>query len=162
LGVSLQTKNTSVITDPTEIVQALVGLKDLRVLHFEQRGPDRELMIEQVPAVIGCPTCGVVARVKDRPVVRYIDLPVFGRPITLAWRKHRMHCVEALCPTNSWVRGDHRIAAKGCRLTTRAAKWATVQVGIGRTVKEVAGELGCDWHTVNDAVTSLRRGPARG
>jgi hypothetical protein len=37
---------------------------------------------------------------------------------------------------------------------TRAAKWATVQVGTGRTVSEVAGELNCDWPTVNDAVTT--------
>ena len=49
---------------------------------------------------------------------------------------------------------DHRIAAKNCLLTTRAAKWATVQVGGGRTVSEVAAELACDWHTVNDAVTT--------
>ena len=28
------------------------------------------------------------------------------------------------------------------------------QVGTGRTVKEVADELACDWHTVNDAVTT--------
>ena len=54
----------------------------------------------------------------------------------------------------SWVLRDHRIAAKNCLLTTRAAKWATVQVGTGRTVKEVAAELNCDWHTVNDAVTT--------
>ena len=27
-------------------------------------------------------------------------------------------------------------------------------MGTGRTVKEVAGELACDWHTVNDAVTT--------
>ena len=33
-----------------------------------------------------------------------------------------------------------------------SAKWATVQVGGGRTVAEVAAELSCDWHTVNDAV----------
>jgi transposase len=52
------------------------------------------------------------------------------------------------------VLGDHRIAAKACLLTTRAAKWATVQVGTGRTVSEVAAELDCDWHTVNDAVTT--------
>ena len=47
---------------------------------------------------------------------------------------------------------EHRIAAKQCLLTTRAAKWATRQVGGGRTVSEVADELACDWHTVNDAV----------
>ena len=38
-------------------------------------------------------------------------------------------------------------------MTTRAARWATVQVGRhGRTVSEVADDLGCDWHTVMDAV----------
>ena len=39
-------------------------------------------------------------------------------------------------------------------LDDAGAKWATEQVGTGRTVKEVAGELACDWHTVNDAVTT--------
>jgi len=38
-------------------------------------------------------------------------------------------------------------------MTTRAGKWACAQVGrCGRTVAEVANELGCDWHTINDAV----------
>ncbi len=50
------------------------------------------------------------------------------------------------------IRSPHR--GQNCLLTTRAAKWATVQVGSGRTVSEVAGELDCDWHTVNDAVTT--------
>src|ERR1700678_1784986 len=72
----------------------------------------------------------------------------------LAWKKHRMRCIDPACPKKSWTLTDHRIAAKNCLLTTRAAKWATVQVGGGRTVKEVAGELNCDWHTVNDAVTT--------
>ncbi len=65
-----------------------------------------------------------------------------------------MRCRHSRCPRRSWVLSDHRIAAKNCLLTTRAAKWATVQVGTGRTVSEVAGELDCDWHTVNDAVTT--------
>lgn len=63
-----------------------------------------------------------------------------------------MVCVADDCPRQSFVLADHRIAVKNCLLTTRAAKWATVQVGMGRTVLEVAGELDCDWHTVNDAV----------
>src|SRR5260370_6949818 len=72
--------------------------------------------------------------------------------MSLAWKKHRMRCVHPTCPKKSWVLEDHRIAAKQCLLTTRAAKWATRQVGGGRTVLEVADELACDWHTVNDAV----------
>ncbi|MDE3107708.1 MAG: ISL3 family transposase, partial [Acidobacteriota bacterium] len=103
---------------------------------------------------IACPICRRRAQVKERPVVSYIDLPVYGFPMRLSWKKHRMRCVNEACPKKTWVVGDHRIAAKDCLLTTRAAKWATRQVGYGRTVKEVAGELGCDWHTVNDAVTT--------
>ncbi len=38
-------------------------------------------------------------------------------------------------------------------MTDRAGRWVTEQVGrLGRTVAEVARELGCDWHTINDAV----------
>ncbi|MHB1907198.1 MAG: transposase family protein [Acidimicrobiales bacterium] len=91
-----QSRSTFVTTDPSEIVQALVGLKDVRVLAYERRGPDVSLVIEQVLAQVRCPSCSGVARVKDRPVVTYIDLPVFGKPMTLTWRKHRMRCPDRL------------------------------------------------------------------
>ena len=149
-----QTKSTFVLTDPTEILQALVGLKDVRVLHYRRDVREVELMIEQVVVDARCPRCGTRAELKARPVVKYVDLPVFGTPMQLAWKKHRMRCPKPDCQTKSWVLRDHRIAAVNCLLTTRAAKWATVQVGEGRTVSEVAGELACDWHTVNDAVTT--------
>jgi transposase len=152
--VRKQTENTFVLSDPSEILHALVGLKDVRVLHYERRGPDVALVIEQVVKDASCPTCQRPAQVKDRPRVTYVDLPVFGTPLRLTWKKHRLRCVHGDCPQGSWVLRDHRIAAKNCLLTTRAAKWATLQVGTGRTVKEVAGELNCDWHTVNDAVTA--------
>ena len=152
--MSQHARSTYVVTDPSEIVHALVGLKDVVVLHLERRGPDVELAVEQVVRQVSCPTCGGPARVKDRPVVRYIDLPVYGSPMRLCWKKHRMRCANAACPKASWVLSDHRIAAKNCLLTTRAAKWATRQIGDGRTIKEVAAELACDWHTVNDAVST--------
>jgi transposase len=152
--VRQQPENTFVLSDPSEILQALVGLKDVRVLHYQRRGPEVALVIEQVVEDARCPQCDRPAQVKDRPLVTYVDLPVYGTPMRLSWKKHRLRCVHDACPTQSWVLTDHRIAAKHCLLTTRAAKWATLQVGTGRTVKEVAGELDCDWHTVNDAVTT--------
>jgi transposase len=154
LGVSQKPRSTFVLIDPTEILEALVGLKDVRVLSYERHALEAELSVEQVLGAVSCPGCAAPARVKERPVVRYIDLPVYGHPMRLLWKKHRMRCVNEHCATQSWVMGDHRIAAKNCLLTTRAAKWATRQVGTGRTVKEVAEELSCDWHTVNDAVTT--------
>jgi DNA-directed RNA polymerase subunit RPC12/RpoP len=155
--VSQLPSSTFVVTDPIEIVRALVGLKDVRVLAYVRRGPDVELMIEQVVEQVRCPACEGRAQVKERPVVHYVDLPVYGTPMSLAWKKHRMRCPNPACAKRSWMHGDHRIAAKRCLLTTRAAKWATVQVGGGRTVSEVAAELACDWHTVNDAVTPMAR-----
>jgi len=150
--VSQHPSSTFVVTDPSEIVQARVGLKDVRVLAYERWGPRVELVVEQVLGEVRCAACHERARVKERPVVHYVDLPVYGTPMSLAWKKHRMRCVNPGCAKRSWVLEDHRIAAKQCLLTTRAAKWATRQVGGGRTVSEVAAELACDWHTVNDAV----------
>jgi transposase len=149
-----QPENTFVLSDPIEILEALVGLKDVRVLHYERRGPEVALVIEQVVEDARCPQCQRPAQVKERPLVSYVDLPVYGAPMRLSWKTHRLRCVHEDCPQGSWVLRDHRIAAKNCFLTTRAAKWATVQVGTGRTVLEVAKELNCEWHTVNDAVTT--------
>lgn len=150
-----QPRSTFVLREPSEILGALVGLKDVVVLHYERRGPDVELAIEQlIRDPVRCPSCAEEAQVKDRPVVHYVDLPVYGTPMSLAWKKHRMRCVNERCAKKTWMLSDHRIAAKKCLLTTRAAKWATRQVGDGRTVKEVADELACDWHTINDAVTT--------
>lgn len=150
--MSQKARSTFVLVHPIEILQALVGLKDVRVLYYERRGPNVDLTIEQVAGDVRCPTCLGRAQVHERPVVRYVDLPVYGTPMSLAWKKHRMRCPSPTCARNTWVLEDHRIAAKNCLLTTRAAKWATRQVGGGRTVAEVAAELACDWHTVNDAV----------
>ena len=150
--MSLKTRSTFVLDHPSEILEALVGLKDVRVLHYQRTGPHVELMIEQVAEQVRCGICGERAQVKERPVVHYVDQPVYGTSMSLAWKKHRMRCMDPACAMRTWVLEDHRIAAKHCLLTTRAAKWATVQVGGGRTVSEVAAELACDWHTVNDAV----------
>ena len=91
--------------------------------------------------------------IKDRPVVELVDLAVFGRPARLMWRKHRWSCMDAACAVGSWTAENTAIAAPRLGLTDRAGRWVTEQVGRwGRTVNEVAVELGCDWHTVNDTV----------
>jgi len=40
-------------------------------------------MIEQVLGEVGCPSCSERVQVKERPVVRYVDLPVYGTPMRL-------------------------------------------------------------------------------
>lgn len=141
-----------VLTHPSEICNALVGLKDVNIPFYRRPGPVAEIAIEQTFDGVNCKSCGSRAYIKDRTLVTYVDLPFGGTPTRLLWKKHRMICRKDDCKTNSWTLRDHRIAAVGCFLTTRAAKWATKQVGGGRSVREVAMELGCDWKVVNAAV----------
>lgn len=141
-----------VLTDPSDICNGLVGLKDIRTLFYRRPGPIAEIAIEQTFGELSCKSCGSRAYVKDRPWVSYVDLPFGGTPTRLLWKKHRMVCRNDDCETKTWTMGDHRISALGCFLTTRAAKWVTKQVGGGRSVNEVAMELGCDWKVVNATV----------
>ena len=137
--------------------ELLVGLPEVSVLgvcrHIDQRV---DLHIQTNAETTGCPSCGVVASLKGWRVVEFADLPTFASPVTLHWHKRRWRCAEPLCPIGSWTECDERIAGPRLKLTDRAARWATFEVGAhGRTVSEVAATLGCDWHTVNDAVIAF-------
>jgi transposase len=131
----------------------LVGLPDVMVVGVGEW--PRWLRIDVVtrPQRRSCGGCGGVAHGHGRREVELVDLPVFGRPVRLVWDKQRWRCPNDGCAVVTWTEQDSRIASARCALTTRAARWATRQVGgRGRSVAEVAGELGCDWHTVMDAV----------
>lgn len=140
------------ITDPIRACELLVGLPDVVVLGVVDARPLR-VHVELRGEAPSCAGCGTPARIKERREVVLVDLPVFGRQARLVWRKHRWCCPETACDVKSWTAADPRIAAPRLGLTDRAGRWVTEQVGrCGRTVNEVAVELGCDWHTVNDTV----------
>ncbi len=154
--------------DPTRMCELLVGLPAVIILGVVDAvaGTPLRVHVELRQGRRSCAGCGTPARVKERPEVELVDLPVFGRQARLVWRKHRLVCVRASCSVMSWTVEDLAIAAPRLGLTDRAGRWVTEQVGRwGRTVNEVAVELGCDWHTVNDAViaygTVLVDDPAR-
>jgi transposase len=134
----------------------LVGLPDVAVLGVvDEAERPLQVHVETAVAVIGCPACGTQARVKDRAAVTLVDLPAFGRPAVLVWHKRRWRCPDADCSTGTWTERAPAIAAPRARVTDRAGRWVTGQVGRdGRSVAEVARQLGCDWHTVMDAVVA--------
>lgn len=142
------------ITDATRICQLLVGLPEVRVLGIEDHPGDPLVVhVEQAGARPACLGCGGRPVVKDRETVELVDLPAFGRQARLAWRKVRWSCPEVGCPVTSWTWADPRIAGAWLVMTDRAGRLVTEQVGRhGRSVNEIAVELGCDWHTVNDTV----------
>lgn len=153
--------------DPTRMCELLVGLPDVSVLAVaDVAGEPLRVHVETREPRPACPGCGGVVAIKDRPPVELVDLAVFGRRARLIWRKHRWSCPNPSCPVGSWT-GEHpEIAAPRLGMTDRAGRWVTEQVGRhGRTVNEIALELGCDWHTINDTVvaygTPLIEDPAR-
>lgn len=147
--------------------ELLVGLPDVNVLGvIDVSGAALQVVIETREPRPVCPGCGGPTVVKDRPPVELVDLAVFGRRATLIWRKHRWSCPASACSVGSWTAEQSAIAAPRLGMTDRAGRWVTAQVGrFGRTVNEVAAELGCDWHTINDTVLAygapLIEDPAR-
>ena len=95
--------------DPTRMCTLLVGLPDVTVLGVEDTDGPVRVHVEVPVAVMGCAACGARARVKERPVVELVDLPAFGRPTRLVWRKHRWSCPDSDCPTRSWT-GEGAVA----------------------------------------------------
>ena len=137
--------------DPKRMCELLIGLPDVNVLAVDDS--DVLTVVIETRDRPKCLGCGGRPRVKDRDRVLLVDLPVFGRPSRLLWRKHRWQCVNGDCAMNTWTMNVPAIAPSRLALTDRAGRWVTRQVGRhGRAVSDVAEELGCDWHTVNDAV----------
>ena len=134
---------------PTRMCALLVGLPDVSVVGVGE-WPQWLRIVIATALRSGRRAAARSAHRHGVREVELVDLPVFGRPARLVWRKQRWRC-----PTcrRAWTEQDPQIASARCAMTTRAARWATVQVGRhGRTVAEVAADLGCDWHTVMDAV----------
>lgn len=138
--------------------ELLVGLEDGDVLGVDDTSADFiEVTVRTRTSRMFCHGCGVLAGLKEWQPTQLVDLASFGRPARLCWRKRRWRCAEPACPIGSWVEVDHTIASPRQRLTRRAGMWACEQVGKhGRTVTEVAGELGADWHTISVAVNSTK------
>jgi transposase len=138
-------------TDATRMCALLVGLPDVNINGV---GEWPNWLRIAVSCATERPSCC------DRPAHRHgtrevvlVDLPAFGRPTRLAWDKQRWRC--PICG-RSWTDDNAEIGVGRCALTTRAARWATLQVGRnGRAVSDVARDLGCGWHTVMDAVVVI-------
>jgi transposase len=139
-------------TDATRMCALLVGLPDVNIVGVGDWPRWLRVVIEVPSPGPGCDCGGIVHRHGVREV-EMVDLPVFGRPTRLVWRKQRWRCTGC---RRCWCDEDPEIGAARCALTTRAARWSTLQVGRnGRAVSDVARELGCGWHTVMDAVVVI-------
>ena len=84
--------------DATRALELMIGLPDVVFLGIEG-GPDASSVhVECRSTGSFCENCGFAARVKERPVVALVDLPVFGRRTRLVWHKRRFACPDDACP----------------------------------------------------------------
>ena len=81
----------------------VLGLRSFRIVGDESTPDELILTIEtteQMPP--RCPRCGTQARVLGRYPVHYRDLPAFGMPVRLIWRRRRWQCPNPDCSTKTW------------------------------------------------------------
>ena len=138
---------------------SLIGLPDVVILDVDDvAGAPYGCTWSSPDLRQGCPTCAVVAHVKDRRRVELVDLSMAGRPMRLVWVKRRFRCPESSCPMGSWTEGEPRIASRRLMMTDRAGRWITEQVGRwARSVAEVARELGA-----SGTPSTMRSSPTAG
>lgn len=133
--------------------ERLLGLEGVRVRAVlpSVRADGLQVWIETTgdrPCCERCRSERVVS--KGRRVQNLVDLTCFGQPAFLSWRKRRWKCLAC---DRSWTEQVSHIAPSRAKMTTRAGRWVTEQVGrYGRAVSDLASELGCAWWTINTAV----------
>ena len=135
----------------------LVGLPGLHVVAVERDARDRlRVTVESAPTPMGCPTCGVLAHGHGRVVVRLVDAPAMGHPVTILWRKRRWLCPDPACPAATFVEQDERIASPRAMLTARACRWAIQQIRREHaSVNGIRRQLGTGWRTVWESIRPL-------
>jgi transposase len=134
----------------------LIGLPNVRVLSVERINDVLEIHLETADPARFCLSCGMAGVVKDRPKVRYADLPFGGQQAVLVWHKYRWECPGE---NRTWTEERPDIAARSMSaMTHRAAVWATIQVGrLVRPVSQIAAEVGVSWNTIMTAVSDYGR-----
>ena len=140
------------VVDPTRVCELLVGLGDVEVLGVEDDGGPLRVHIRRRAPRPGCGSCGGRLRSDGERAVELVDLPAFGRAVRLVWHKRRWRCADSDCAAGTVTEQDPAIAPPRGKLTTRAGRWATRQSGRGRPHSDIAAELGCSWHPVNESV----------
>ncbi|MEX5259352.1 helix-turn-helix domain-containing protein [Kocuria sp. CPCC 205263] len=134
---------------------ALFDLPDVHVLTIERHRSSFALVVETVPSLACCPSCGVLAIGHGRVPVLLHDLPCVGVPVRVVWRKRRYRCHETACEVTTFSE-VHELAAPRAKLPTRAIAWAVAQLRAHDiAVSALAQMLGVAWNTVWDAVASV-------
>jgi len=131
----------------------LLGLDGVHVVDVVRSEEGLRVTVETPPRLEGCRRCGVVAHGHGRRDRFVHDIPCFGAPVTVIWRKRTYMCPDAGCPVGTFSEELASLVAPRALLSTRAIWWVIGQLRRDHaSVQGVARRLGVDWHTVWDAI----------
>jgi zinc-finger of transposase IS204/IS1001/IS1096/IS1165 len=116
------------MSDGTGLAEALLGLAGFRVLAVGKTAAEVVIDVETIVEVVGCASCGTRAEAQDRMPVAIRDLPCFGRPARLVWRKRRWRCTDVDCGAKTWTETIEQVSPRAV-MTGRAGAEAGRQVG---------------------------------
>ncbi len=134
----------------------LVGLDGFHVLEVVEQPGRVQVVVESAPAPMGCLTCGVLVGSHGRRDVVLVDVPCFGRPVQLVWRKRAWRCAQDECTGKAFTEQHADLARPRALLTTRAGWWALGQLRREHaSVAGIARQLGTTWRTVWRAIKPL-------
>ena len=142
-------------TDPTRMCELLVGLPEVHILGVDdQVNGFVRIYIESRAGTTGvCLLWRVGADEGSQRPSSWSTCRVLGVRPASSGTSAAGSAPSPTCPVGSWTEEDERIGAPRMAISDRAGRWVTEQVGrYARSVNEIAAELGCDWHTVNDTV----------
>lgn len=144
---------------------ALFGMPGFRLLEVVAVDTELEYVIETTARVVGCTTCGSLARAKDRLDVVLRDLPHGEWPVRVRWRKRVWSCPDPDCPVKTWTETSW-LADPRRHLTRRARAEICRRVGEENTsAASCARSFGVGWHAAWTAVvevgTPLAEDPSR-
>lgn len=134
----------------------LVGLDGFHVIDVEERSGVVHVVVETPAEPMGCRSCGVIAHSHGRREVKLIDVPCFGRPVRLIWRKRTWRCGEEKCPGRSFTEQHANLAGPRALLSVRACWWSINQLRREHaSVQGLARQLGTSWRTVWRSIQPL-------
>jgi transposase len=134
----------------------LVGLDGFHVIEVIEQAGRVQVVVESAPTATACLTCGVLVGSHGRRDVVLVDVPCFGRPVGLVWRKRTWRCTEAECTGKAFTEQHADLARPRALLTTRACWWAIGQLRREHaSIAGIARQLGTTWRTVWRSIRPL-------
>ena len=99
--------------DPTRMCELLVGLGEVDLVGINDGGDmaSLEVVIRSRKPRPACGACGGSVWSKGYRSVVLVDLPAFGRPVRLSWRKRRWACPAPECGVGLFIEQGPRDCA---------------------------------------------------